>query len=150
MWLPKDERRLLAGYYRSIRAVGTERQYTMEDLARFLGCRVGSEGWAEKSPTREAMEREIEGAVDVLRRSENANKLLSARSLITCTPQQPGTCVNVSLTVDGYDLGRRYSHCFFRSGLWLNEYGNHWAVAFFVGVVGTKLVEWMWSFLTNT
>ena len=36
MWLPKDERRLHAGYYSLIGAIGTEKVYRFGDFARLL------------------------------------------------------------------------------------------------------------------
>ena len=143
MWIPRDERLLLVGYYRSIHAVGSEREYGTGDFAKFLHCQTNSEVLAE----------DIEQATDVVARSQKANKVLSARGLVTCVPLQPGLSVKVSLTVEGYDLGRRYSHWFSRSGLRFNEYRNHWIwliIAFFGAAIGTKLVEWMWSFLRHT
>jgi len=149
MWIPKDERLLLVGYYRSIHAVGSEKQYGTSDFVQFLHCQTKYEVSAEM-PTRPE---EIEQAVYVLVRSQKANKILSARGLITCTPLQPGTSVSVSLTLEGYDLGRQYSNWFDRSGLRFSEYRNHWIwliIAFIGGAVGSKLIDWMWSFLRNT
>jgi hypothetical protein len=50
----------------------------------------------------------------------------------------------ITLTVDGYDLGRKYAKWFTRSGLWFEEYRNHWLwliVAFFGGVAGARVLE---------
>ncbi len=143
MWIPRDERRLLVGYYCSIHAVGSEKEYGTGEFAEFLRCQTNSE----------VLERDIEQAAAVLARSRKANKVLSARGLIICTPIQPGTSVKVGLTIKGYDLGRRYSNWFSWSGLWFYEYRNHWIwliAGSFGGAVLTKLVEWTWSFLSNT
>ena len=146
MWLPKDERLLLVGYYNSIHAVGCEKVYGTEEFEKFLHCQRNS-GNTIKDCARVA---------DALVRSEMANKVLSERGLITYTPPAvtpyPDPSVRVSLTVEGYDLGRRYSHWFSRSGLWFNEYRNHWIwllAAAIGGVVITNLVEGLWSFASN-
>ena len=141
MWIPKDERLLLVGYYHSIHAVGSEKEYGTGEFAEFLHCQTNSEVLAE----------DIEQAADVLTRSQKANRGLSARGFITCTPLQPETSVKVSLTVEGYDLGCRYSHWPRWIGLCLNEY--RW-IALIIGAIGgaviTELVGLLWSFVSNT
>ena len=39
MWLPKDERHLLAGYYTNIGETGTKRVYRVGALSRLFQCR---------------------------------------------------------------------------------------------------------------
>ena len=56
----------------------------------------------------------------------------------------------ISLTIDGYDLGRKYSKWFTRTGLCFAEYRSHWIwliVSFFVGIIGTVLVNWLYKVL---
>jgi len=156
MWLPKDERRLLAGYYALIRAVDTEKAYHLSDLApllRFRGHRWPvpeygeSEGSTDNSGDLESIKREIDADIDARVQITKANSLLTARGLITRTPQQHEIdVVVIGLSVDGYDLGRRYSHWFSSTGLWFTEYRNHWMwliVAFFGGASGNRLIEWI-------
>ena len=97
MWLPKDERRLLAGYYALIRAVDTEKAYHLSDLApllRFRGHRWPvpeygeSEGSTDNSGDLESIKREIDADIDARVQITKANSLLTARGLITRTPQQ--------------------------------------------------------------
>ena len=136
MWLPKDERRLLAGYYALIRAVDTEKAYHLSDLApllRFRGHRwpvpeYGEyEGSTDNSGDLESIKREIVRDIDGRVRMKKANALLTARGLITCTPHQHAIdVVVIGLSVDGYDLGRRYSHSLSCIGLWFKEYRDHW------------------------
>jgi hypothetical protein len=52
--------------------------------------------------------------------------------------------VLITLTVEGYDLGRKYARFLTRSGEWFEEYRNHWLwliVAFFGGAIGAKVLE---------
>jgi hypothetical protein len=156
MWLAKDERRLLAGYYRSIGAVDTEKQYHLGHLAPLLRfpCHrpsVPEYGRAERcnraGDSLESIKREIVCEIDARARITEANGLLAARGLIACTAQQGEIdVVRIRLSVKGYDLGRRYSHWFARTGLWFDEYRNHWIwliLAFFGGALGNRLLEWI-------
>jgi len=160
MWLPKDERRLLAGYYSLIGEIGTEKVYRFGDLARLLRFRghkssVPEYGDSDRSSTQtddlETMKREAVKYIDACNRIEKANTLLAARGLIKFTPHQHEIhVVVVGLSVDGYDLGRRYSNLLEASGLWFQEYRNHWVwliAAFFGGAVGVKMIEWIGSLL---
>jgi|GEM_PF-2689434 len=158
MWLPKDERRLLAGYYTLIGNIGIERVYRLYELSRLLRfrgyrLRVPEYGESENSSDNpgdiESMKREMRRYTDFCNRINKANKLLAGRSLITCTPHQHELdVVAIGLTVEGYDLGRRYSNALESSGLWFYEYRHHWVwliVAFFGGAVGTKLIDYFAS-----
>ena len=128
MWLPKDERRLLAGYNSLIGDIGTEKVYRLGDLAcllRFRGYRCAvpeygdSEASSDESDDLESMKREVVQYIDTCHRIEKANGLLAARRLINLTPHQHEMhVVVVGLSVDGYDLGRRYSNLLESSGLW--------------------------------
>lgn len=141
MWIPKDERRLLVGYYRSIHAVGSEREYGTSEFAEFLYCQTNSG----------VLAKDIEQAADVLVRCQKANKVLSERGLIICTTPHSSPDVRVSLTVEGYDLGWRYSHRLGWINVFLQEY--RWIgliIAAIGGAVIVKAVEWLWSYLAAT
>lgn len=154
MWLPKDERRLLAGYYTLIGEISTENVYRLGDLARLLRFRGyrsqvpeyrESESSSENSDDRASMKREVAQYIDFSNRINKANNLLAARGLVTVTPHRHETdVVVIGLSVEGYDLGRRFSNSFESSGLWFQKYRNHWIwliVAFFGGAVGAKLLD---------
>lgn len=154
MWLPKDERRLLAGYYTLIGEISTKKVYRLRDLARLLRfrghrARVPEYGESETSSANsddlESMKRKIAQYSDFSNRINKANSLLAARELVTVTPHQHETSVVViGLSVDGYDLGRRFANTLESSGLWFQEYRNHWIwliVACFGGAVLTKLPD---------
>jgi hypothetical protein len=158
MWLPKDERRLLAGYYSSIREIGTEKVYRLGDLASLLHFRAHKRAVAEygdsvpsadQSDDLATMKREAVKYIDACNRIEKANSLLAARGLIKLTPHQHEIhVVVVGLSVQGYDLGRRYSNAFESSGMCFQEYRNHWIwliLAFCCGAVGAELIKWIGS-----
>jgi hypothetical protein len=156
MWLPKDERRLLAGYHCAIGDVDTSKPYRLGDLRRLLawgGHRVhlpeyGAPGTpSEESDDPSAMKEAIHKYIEETNRLRKANKLLAARDLISeCSHEHETNVVIVSLTVSGYDLGRRYAGFFERSGLWFQEYRVHWmwlVLAFFGGAIGVKLIDFV-------
>ncbi len=160
MWLPKDERRLLAGYYCLIGDIGSERVFRSGDLAELLRlrghkCAIPEYGASDRSSSGsddlETMKREVDKYIDACNRIEKANDLLATRGLITFTPHRSEIhVVVVGLSIDGYDLGRRYSNLLDSSGLWFQEYRNHWIwliVAFFGGALGAKLIEWIGALL---
>ncbi len=158
MWLPKEERRLLAGYYANIADVGPTKAYRLGHLSpllRFRGRRshVPEYGECEASASLsddwESKKRAISKWIDVSNRIRKANGLLLARGLITCIPHESERDVAIiGLTLDGYDLGRRYSSVLASSGLWFREYREHWAwlVAAFLGAaVATKWIDFLAS-----
>ena len=157
MWLPKDERKLLSFYWRRINKVETRQRFEMGDLINTLGKRELS---AQSKTNREI----ILYSYDTL---ESVNNLLSQRDLIKWENLDPesisaarfydhptlqelfeNTKVDlcITLTIKGYDLGRKYSSWWDCSGLWFSEYRNHWMwviVSFLGGVLGALLVNWL-------
>jgi hypothetical protein len=82
---------------------------------------------------------------DLGARALTCNSLLHERRLavIDHSPYQPDL-VCVSLRVSGYDLGRRYGRWFDCTGLWFQQYKNHWIwliVSLLGGIVGTFLLN---------
>jgi hypothetical protein len=155
MWLPKDERRLLSYYYRRINKVETDQYLEMNELIKLLRKKQ-----AEKS------KREIIlGTYNIL---ENVNNLLSQRGLIKwenrnpdsiyvlkelpktseslSLPENTTVTFRITLTLKGYDLGRKYSSWWARSGLWFTEYKDHWfwlILSFLGGIIGALIVNWL-------
>jgi hypothetical protein len=136
MWLPKDERRLLRYYYRQINKVETSQNFEIKDLIKeFRKDRV--------RPSNLNREK-ILVTYNML---ENVNNLLSRRGLIKWENLNPesitaallydhptsqelfeNTKVNfrITLTIEGYDLGRKYSFWWSSSKLWYEEHiKNH-------------------------
>lgn len=91
----------------------------------------------------------IGATIQFVNRLEIANTHLKNRQLVEITPHACETGVaGVLLTLEGYDLARRYSHWFGRTGLWFREYKDHWiwlVVSFIGGVLGALVVRWLSS-----
>jgi len=157
MWLPRNERKLLSYYYRQINKVETDQKFEITDLIKVL--RKKEQSGPPKT------KREI--ILDSYNTLESVNNLLSQRDLIKWKNLDPNsisaaysfdhptsqelfenTKVNlcITLTIKGYDLGRKYSSWWTRSGLWFAEYKNHWIwiiVSFLGGVIGGLLINWL-------
>ena len=120
MWLSKDERRLLAGYYTQIGDIETEKVYRIAELRALLRrCRHRKqipeyddhENDTGGSGDLESMKRETDEYIDVANRIHRAHRLLAERGLLKIRPHQhEHDVVVVGITLDGYDLGRRYSN----------------------------------------
>lgn len=155
MWLPKDERRLLAGYYNVIGGLGRRNVYRIGALRPLLRCyqsrsKVPEYGDAaepahDHGTSQKGMKEWVNKHFDETNRIELANKHLHERGLIVLElHENEHDVVLISLTVDGYDVGRKYAGFLTRSGLWFEEYRNHWLwliIAFFGGAIGVKLVD---------
>jgi len=146
MSLPKDEWRLLAGYYCTIKEIGTRRPLNNFNLGKLLQCfrwslRIPDDGDEPLSNSQTA------GAeyLGRMERAKVANQHLANRGLITLENQDNSLeTLTVSLTVDGYDLGRMYSCWFSRSGLQFAQYKDHWlwlAVAFIGGGIVSNIID---------
>jgi hypothetical protein len=133
MWLPKDERKLLSLYYKQIGEPARQEFIAESDLVKTLSPKCGAQG--------------IEGVPEYSKSKSRvaiANKVLSGRKLVQY--REAGDSIEVSLTMEGHDLGRKYASWFDRSGLWFEEYKNHWIwiiVSFFGGVIGALLINWL-------
>lgn len=123
MWLPEEERKVLIHYYKKLHESGVETrgQFFLSELEKCL---------SEK---------------DKRNRVKIASKMLKQRDLLDFFNDQ-NEAVTVQLSLEGYDLGRKYSSWWTRSGLWFAEYKNHWIwliVSFLGGIIGGLLINWM-------
>jgi hypothetical protein len=88
-----------------------------------------------------AVKRALAGTVRIKR----ANKMLNARNMVTIRPHDHNQdVVVIALTVDGYDLGRRYRNWVESTGLLFAHYKDHWIwliVAATAGGIITKLLD---------
>jgi len=181
MWLSKDARHLLVGYYVNIFNIDERsvchhldkpKWFEMPDwtavlaepnwipiLTRWLikraarnvkayGDRHGAPTSEDPSADEFATRKEIRIEIKLRKRLQISNSELAKRKLITTHKHEH--CDNVAgigLTMEGYDLGRKYSLWWTRSGLWYAEYiKHHWisVVGSFVGgVLATLLVQWL-------
>jgi len=174
MWLPRDERHVLLAYYTNIfdsndrnvaRYLETAKWFRSDDwmdvlrspqwmpmvspvLERKQARRINAHG-AGVSPSGgdTVSKQRIRATIQLQRRLGIANTHLKNRQLVEITPHESETGVaGVLLTLEGYDLARRYSHWFERTGLWFREYRDHWismVVSFIGGVLGALAVQWL-------
>jgi hypothetical protein len=158
MWLSKEERRLIEGYAAKIGRPGNTQQFKLGAITLFIMVSRPSK-ITEQIPTYFESEDATEGResinkdpaeqvheyIDNLARIEVAHTLLMERGLISFERhEQDLNVVRITLTVTGYDLGRKYATFFSRSGEWFEEYRNHWMflfVGFFGGVLGALLID---------
>jgi hypothetical protein len=129
MWLPKDERKLLALYFRVIgkpdeRVTFSNSDEDSDKFEKTLGWKGGQEG-----------------SRSYVQRVRHAEEMLEKRGLLDVLEREIWE-KTVSLSVQGYDLGRKYSPWWIRTGLWFAEYKHHWfwlIVSFLSGIIATLL-----------
>jgi len=150
MWLSRNERKLLSYYYRQINTVETDQRFEIRNLIKALGKKEQS------GPSK--TKREI--ILDTYNTLENVNNLLSQRGLITWenlnadnisaaysfdhpTSQElfENTKVNlcITLTIKGYDLGRKYSFKLHTFLLLCNEYKVWIIIGLIISFVGVLI-----------
>jgi hypothetical protein len=154
MWLPRDERRLLAGYSRNFDRLDEPYAFKLTELCKLLtdrGATLGEYGECDSqepsggAESFEAMKASIERHVDERARVSWANEILAKRGLISIVPHEgESDVVVIKLALPGYDLGRRYASFWNSSGLWFQEFRNHWIwliVSFVGGALGALAVD---------
>lgn len=141
MWLRKDERRLLAGYFHNRHMPGTgeeaERWYSVNDLRPLL------RNPKTKIPESHDVDPQLDYNLLETNRIKLANNHLADRKLITLKPHETQDSVGIELTTAGDDLGRRYSHWFTWSDELFQEYRDHWLWLIFTFVCGYSLRAWV-------
>ena len=121
MWLPKDERKLLAYYYRRLEQVNVRDSLFLSELEK---CLHGP---------------------NTRNRVLLASERLMQRIFLDFLNNQ-GDALTVQLSLQGFDLGRKYSSLWTRSGLCFAEYKDHWfwlIISFLGGIVGALIVNWL-------
>ena len=132
MWLPKDERRFLAYYFRELRKSNEKKPFPRHELMKVLN--------KDKNINKSGQEK----TGDVFDRVEIANLDLKERGYIHVNFETIE--YSVALTLKGCDLGRKYKSKLISSGLWFKEYKDHWIwliVGFLGGIVGALLVNFL-------
>ena len=161
LWLPKDERKLLRIYYRVVDdfCPMEEKNYSMAELVKVFQANDFDKAAISllkdvETPSNECEKKdgceEYKKFLKSKSKIDATNAALVERKLIKLIPSTPELHFSVNLTLQGYDLGRKYSDWFIRSGLWFAEYKNHWIMlilSIFGGVLGGALVaiiaEWI-------
>jgi hypothetical protein len=163
MWLHnRDERSLIAGYHARLGEVDREEWFRESSWLPVLTARdapgagrgvpaYGSEGeqnaldWSDIP----GVKQKIKEFSVLGKRLRVANQNLEKRGLVRIRAHQHEQSVfGVSLTLKGYDLGRKYSRWFTRTGELFHAYRNHWIIfvlGFFAGILGSILVTWLSS-----
>lgn len=159
MWLPPDERRLLQAYYVRIAEIDEDCWFRIASWCAVLRLRsrnvnehamkvreYGEDETAE--PEHQDAEQQTAAVVQYIedeRRISRANAALAKRGLVVLEHHESELSVfGLSLTVEGYDQGRRYANWLTRTGEWWKEYHGHWlglGVSFLAGAVLTKIVD---------
>jgi len=164
MWLPKDERLVLLLYYHLAMLKSEEQGRPMLELkvpameacgvleVRTRWCMGGyskvkgiANGIYEKVERSTGnAESETDGKALLSPFTLGAiNSILKDRGLVQIVNDNM-LCPIIKLTIEGYDLGRKYTEWFDRTGLWFSEYKDHWIwiiASFLGGVFGTTLVR---------
>jgi hypothetical protein len=150
MWLPKDERRLLFYWYLAIGRMDQEESFELRELVHCLICKDIKE-LIERRQKKKSKPTNIVQAVDEYiderNRVEVAITALQQRGLIILKEYSGELQIkSVCLTLQGFDLGKKYSSWWTRSGLWFAEYKNHWIWligSFVSGIFATLFVLWL-------
>jgi hypothetical protein len=150
MWLPKEERDLLAYYYKKIKK--PNEWYTFDPwqnpfelidaigyfrLVRRIGRKV--KYWF-RIKILNSLKADNEPRSD---KEWAVNERLQERGLIELGRREIDK-IPVKLSLQGWDLGRKYHCLLVRSGLWFKEYKDHWVwliVAFIGGIFGALIIN---------
>lgn len=152
MWLPPDERHILAGLYHLLKGPNNEETYELHRLAPLLktyaACDIDPYGFEQNEdndpPNFDAAR--ILGEVNAVRHTID---VLATRGLIKDTNHDAlSNVVTVALTVHGYDLGRKYALRWFRTGLWYAEHKDHW-ISLIVSVLAAIITSLIVCMLTQ-
>ena len=145
MWLPKEERQLLRFYYDEVKKSNStptyEKWYSEEDLLSVVGYREQAEELDIAG-----FKKSIKECTTAMANVSSANVALVERKLIELKAHQSQKRVGVSLTIDGYDLGRKYSCWFISTGLLYAEYKHHWLfliATYMAGIFSACIVGWL-------
>ena len=120
-------------------------------LVKYRARRIKAYGDTKKFFNKEdesaaPLEKEVKTCINLEKRLQISNAALERRKLIEVQPHAHPGVSGITLTIDGYDLGRKYRSCLISSGLWFAEYKYHWfwlIVSFLGGIVGALTVNWL-------
>ena len=143
MWLPKDEGKLLQGYYFTIGEVGRQHSSSTEDLLDLIKSTASVHLPPAGDPQ---YVKKFKAWLHDSNRIEVANKNLKERGFIVSSDNLDSAPITISLTITGYDLGRKYDSLFERNYLFFKEYKDHWCwliLGFLGGIIGALIVNWL-------
>lgn len=126
MWLPKDERKLLKCYYNKSKKTRKTFEIGIPEVMKILGFR---EDKASVPSTNKMFDITL-----------NANAILKDRELIHFEHEQEDLSrIKISLTLKGYDLGRKYSSKLHTFLLLCNEYKVWIILGLIISFVGVLI-----------
>ena len=150
MWLPKDERMLLQGYYATIGEIGKQHEFSSENLLDFIKSSASPKPPLPGNPQYKDWFKEWNKVLIANKTLEERKLIIWSRApdLVVYMFKEAGynPCLILALTLNGYDLGRKYNSCLIRTGLWFAEYKDHWfwlIISFLGGIVGALIVNWL-------
>ncbi len=154
MWLPKDERRLLSGLYARLKRPDRQVCFEVRHLIPLLNTRrpqrlaANIPAWGEGEPpgtdSRSVKDTgaRIRRYIQDVDRLDNALLCLRKRALVICATDElvgpdvtetsailnrgRDRIVDVGLTIQGFDLGKKYARCFTSFSEWCAEYIDPW------------------------
>lgn len=141
MWLPKDERKMLVYYFSKIGQVEKKERFDTGSLAEYLQYGMNPKGSNIKP---DEMAEACREHISYLQKLKVANETIRGRGLIDLAYH--GTCtdtIEVKLNIEGYDLGRKYSHWILRSQLWFMQYGKHWIFLGLGWIISLFVMWWL-------
>ena len=138
IWLPKDEREMLAFYYRDLEIIGNFKKYK-NNSKRVLHANRNLEArhMIEFDEYKDLTHVIISGLSNI--ETDLANFLTDTK----VDTGRRGTVVK--LTLNGWDLGRKYAHWILRSQRWFMQYGRHWillGLGWIISLIAMGLVTW--------
>ena len=162
MWLSTDERRLLAGYYSLLGGIAKRKSYEIADLTPLLKIcghkrRVAEYGQSDTSSepniSINQLKKDVKRFLKRINRIKAANALLVEREMINITEHQHVyDVILVELTLQGYDLGKKYASLWKSSSLIYQECRKHWlwlAISFLAGVICKSVIDVIIDRFTN-
>lgn len=160
MWLPREERQLLMLYAVHDAVLdGNPMPFSVDELGEVATKRLSArqiakyaEGIRKKkrqsgpdpngSP-KSGCSRKYMGWLSAKGIIESANSRLQHRDFVRFRECGTGQ-YEITLTLAGWDLGRKYNSWWDRTGLWFREYKDHWLwliVGLLGGIVGGLVVQ---------
>ena len=141
MWLPKDERETLLKYYNYLQDTQEYKRFRSLSARVYIATR--------NLISRDLVHEMIEGGpehVEYLAAFMTQDPIGLKGFLASSENDVEYNDITLRLTLEGYDLGRKYDSWLIWTGLWFAEYKHHWIwviVAFAGGIIATVLAQWL-------
>lgn len=129
MWLPKDERKLLELYYKKIGEPEKMEFIEENNLIKTIFPKCDTQHQESSNNYKKWLEGKS--------RVATANKVLSERKFIKY--REAGISIELSLSIEGYDLGRKYSSKLHTFLLLCNEYKVWIILGLIISFVGVLI-----------